>query len=186
MSTFTLAISCLTSSDLIWFMDLTCLVSMQYCSLQHQTFSSITSHFHNWMLFLLSIHLFILSGVISLLISSSILVIYWPGEFIFHCPIFLTFHAFMEFSRQECWSGLPFPSPVDYILSELSTMTRLSWVAPHDMAHSFIELDKAVVHVIRLVSFLWLLFSQPYLTKSYSSIFNFSLGKISFDSNFSP
>ena len=25
------------------------------------------------------------------------------------------------------------------------------------MAHSFIELDKAVVHVIRLVSFLWLL-----------------------------
>ena len=27
------------------------------------------------------------------------------------------------------------------------------------MAHSFIELDKAVVHVIRLVSFLWLWFS---------------------------
>ena len=29
-----------------------------------------------------------------------------------------------------------------------------SWVALHGMAHSFIELDKAVVHVIRLVSFL--------------------------------
>ena len=28
-----------------------------------------------------------------------------------------------------------------------------SWVALHSMAHSFIELDKAVVHVIRLVSF---------------------------------
>ena len=26
-------------------------------------------------------------------------------------------------------------------------MTRLSWVALHDMAHSFIELDKAVVHM---------------------------------------
>ena len=39
-----------------------------------------------------------------------------------------------------------------------STMTCLSWVALHKMAHSFIELDKAVVHVIRLVSFLWLLF----------------------------
>ena len=28
------------------------------------------------------------------------------------------------------------------------------WVALHGMAHNFIELDKAVVHVIRLVSFL--------------------------------
>ena len=28
-------------------------------------------------------------------------------------------------------SGLPFPSPVDHILSELSTMTRPSWVASH-------------------------------------------------------
>ena len=39
-------------------------------------------------------------------------------------------------------------------LSEFSTMTLLSWVALHGMVHSFIELDKAVVHVIRLVSFL--------------------------------
>ena len=31
-------------------------------------------------------------------------------------------------------------------------MTRLSWVALHGMAHSFIDLDKAVVHVFRLVS----------------------------------
>ena len=43
---------------------------------------------------------------------------------------------------------------MDHILSELSTMTRLSWVALHGVAHSFIELDKAVVHVISLVSFL--------------------------------
>ena len=60
----------------------------------------------------------------------------------------------MGFSRQEYCSGLPFPSPVDHVLSELSTMTRLSWVALHGMAHSFIELEKAVVHVFRLVSFL--------------------------------
>ena len=59
----------------------------------------------------------------------------------------------------EYWSGLPFPSPVDHILSELSTITSPSWVALHGMAHSFIELDKAVIHVIRLVSFLWLWFS---------------------------
>ena len=31
----------------------------------------------------------------------------------------------------------------------------MSWVALHSMAFSFIELDKAVVLVIRLVSFLW-------------------------------
>ena len=64
----------------------------------------------------------------------------------------------MGFSRQENWSGWPFPSPVDHILSELSTMTYLSWVSLHGMAHSFIDLDKAVVHVIRLASFLWLWF----------------------------
>ena len=34
-----------------------------------------------------------------------------------------------------------------------------SWVALHGMAHSFIELDNAVVHVVSLVSFLWLWFS---------------------------
>ena len=36
MSTFTLAISCLTTSNLPWFMDLTLRVPMQYCSLRHQ------------------------------------------------------------------------------------------------------------------------------------------------------
>ena len=32
-------------------------------------------------------------------------------------------------------------------------MIRPSWVALHVMAHSFIELDKAMVHVIKLVNF---------------------------------
>ena len=48
---------------------------------------------------------------------------------------------------------LSFPSLVDHVLSELNTMTHPSWVALHSMAYSFTELDKAVVHVIRLVSF---------------------------------
>ena len=45
MSMFTLAISCLTTSNLPWFMDLTFQVPMQYCSLQHQTLllSPVTS-----------------------------------------------------------------------------------------------------------------------------------------------
>ena len=36
MSMFTLAISCLTTSNAPWFMDLTFQVPMQYCSLQHR------------------------------------------------------------------------------------------------------------------------------------------------------
>ena len=60
----------------------------------------------------------------------------------------------MEFSRQEYLSGLPLPSPVDHVLSEFSTMTHLSWVALQALANSFFELDKAVVYVISLISFL--------------------------------
>ena len=63
----------------------------------------------------------------------------------------------MEFWRQEYWSGLLFPSPVDHVLSELSTMS-CPWLALHGMAHSFIELDKTVVHIVSLFSFLWLWF----------------------------
>ena len=37
MLTLTLVISCLTTSNFPWFMDLTFQVPMQYCSLQHQT-----------------------------------------------------------------------------------------------------------------------------------------------------
>ena len=88
---------------------------------------------------------------------------YWAttdlGSSSFSVLPFCIFILFMRFSTQEYWSDLSFPSPVDYILSELSTMTRRSWVAPHSKAHSFIELDQAVGHVIRLVSFLWLWFS---------------------------
>ena len=48
----------------------------------------------------------------------------------------------MGISRQEYWSGLPFPSPLDHVLSELSTITPPSWVALHGMAYSFTELHK--------------------------------------------
>ena len=64
----------------------------------------------------------------------------------------------MGFSRHEYGNGLPFPSPGNHILSELSTMARLPWVALLGMAHSFIGLNKAVDHMIRLISFLWLWF----------------------------
>ena len=117
-------------------------------------FASITSHIHNWILFLLWLFLFIVSGVISPLISRSILATYQPGEFIFQCLIFLPFHMVHGVLKAGILKRFPFPSPVDHILSKLSTMTRPSWVALHSMAHSFIELDKTVVHMIRLVGFL--------------------------------
>ena len=52
----------------------------------------------------------------------------------------------------EWFAAIPFSNGP--FLSELSTMTCLSWVAPHGMDDDFIELNKAVVHVISLVSFL--------------------------------
>ena len=135
MSIFTLAISCLTTSNLPWFTDLTT-GSYALLLFTASDFTSITSHIHNWVVFLLWLRLFILSCIISPLISSSILGIYQPGEFIFQYPIFLPFILFMGFSRQEYWSGLPFPSPVDHVLAELSTMTHPSWVPLHGMAQS--------------------------------------------------
>ena len=121
-------------------------------------FTSITSHTPNWVLFSLWLHLFIVSGAISPLFSRSILGTYQPGEFIFHCHTTCLFILFMGFSRQEYWSGLPFPSPMDHVLSELSTMTCPSCVALHNMAHSFFELDKTDPFD-QLVNFLWLWFS---------------------------
>ena len=132
---------------------------MQYCSLKHQNLlsSPIAST---------TCHCFCFGSISSFFLElflHSSPVAYWAptdlGSSSFSVIFFCLFILFMGFSRQEYWSGLPFPSPVDHVLSELSTMTCPSWVALHGMAHSFIELDKAVVHVISLISFLWLWFS---------------------------
>ena len=91
------------------------------------------------LLFLLWLRLFILSGVISPLFSSSILGTYWPWKFIFQCHIFLSFHTVHEVlkARTLKWFAIPFTSGSRFF-----------------SAHSFIELDKAVIQVISLVSFL--------------------------------
>ena len=81
---------------------------------------------------------------------------------------FCLFTLFMGFLWQEYWSGLPFPPPVDHVSSELSTMTRPSWVALHGMAHSFIELrkplrhDKAVIHEGVTISIFLLPSTRPH------------------------
>ena len=135
-------------------MDLTFQVPMQYCSLQNWTLlpSPVTStagccfHFGSVYSFFLELYL------------HSSPVAYWPptdlGSSSFSVLSFCLFTFFKGFSRQEYRSGLLSPSPVDQILSELSTMTHLSWVALQGMAHNFTELDKAVVHVLSLISFL--------------------------------
>ena len=154
---FTLAISCLTTSYLPWFTDLTFQVPVQYCSLEHWTLflSRVTSTTGYSFCLALTLHSF---WVISPLISSSILGTYLSVEFIFQFPISLPFHTVHGVLKARVlkWFAIPFFNY--HILLELSTMTHLSWVALHNMAHSFIELDKAVVHVSRLVSFLWLWF----------------------------
>ena len=62
------------------------------------------------MLFLLWLHFFILSVVISALISSSILGTYQPGKFIFQCPIFLSFHTVHGVLKPRIlkWFAIPF------------------------------------------------------------------------------
>ena len=99
------------------------------------------------------------SESISLLFS----IVYWApnalGSSSFRVLSFCLFILFMEFSRQEYGSGLPLPFPVDRDLSELYSMSHPFWVVLHIMAHSFIELDKTVIHVISLVSFLCFRFS---------------------------
>ena len=195
--------------------------------------ASITSPIHNWVLFLLWFHpsffleLFLHWSPVAYcaptdLRSSSVSVL-----------SFCLFMLFMGFSRQESWSGLPFPSPVDLTLADVSDsksiclecrslgfnpwvrkipwrrkwqptpvllpgkfhgwrspmgcspwghkesdtneqlhflqwttfyqtsppwLINLAW--PHTAWLSFIELDKAVAHVIRLASCLWLWFQS--------------------------
>ena len=157
MSVFTLAISCLTTSNLPWFVDLTFQVPMQYCSLQHQTLllSPVTSTAGYCFCFG-----YIPSFFLELFLHWSPVTCWAPtdlGSSSFSILSFCLFVLFIGFSRQEYWSVLQVPSPVDHILSDLSTMTcPFGW--PHRAGVSFIELDKGVVHVIRLTSFLWLWF----------------------------
>ena len=56
-------------------------------------FTFTTSHIHNWVLFMLWLYLFLLSGVISPLFSSSILGIYPVGSSSFSVTSFLPFHT---------------------------------------------------------------------------------------------
>ena len=91
-------------------------------------FTFITSHIHNTVLLLFWLCLFILPGVISPLISSSTLDTYRPGEFIFQCPIFLSFHTILGVLKGRILKWFAISFSVDHMLSELSTWpVHLGW-----------------------------------------------------------
>ena len=117
MLTFTLAISCLTNPNLLWFRDLTFQVSMQYCSLQPQTlllspvtattgccfcFGSVSSFF---------LELFLHWSPVA----------YWAptnlGSSSFSVLSFCLFILFMGFSRQQYWreGAIPFSSGPHFV-----------------------------------------------------------------------
>ena len=122
MSMFTLAISCFTTSNLSWFMDLTFQVPMQYCSLQHRTLLPSPVPFTTGFCFCFGS---VRSFFLELFLHWSP-VAYWAptslGSSSFSVLSFCLFILFMGFSRQEFWSGFPFRSPVDHIVLDLSTM----------------------------------------------------------------
>ena len=129
---------------------------MQYCSLNHQTSlsppdrSANDRHFCFGQATSLSSHWSsTLSGAISNCPPLSPVAYWTPSDLggpssgvISFCFLILSLGS----SRQEYWSGLSFLPPVDYVLSKLSTVTCPSWVALHDMAHSFTELCKPLLH----------------------------------------
>ena len=154
MLMFMLAISCLTTSNLPWFMDLTFQVPMQYCSLQHHTlllspvtpttgycfcFGSIPSFFLELFLHWSPVHIgHLLTWGVHLSVSY-LFAFSWGSQ---GKNTEVVCHSLLQWITY-CQTSPPWP-------------VHLGW--PHMAWLSFIELDKAVFRVIRLASFLWLWF----------------------------
>ena len=132
---FTLAISSLTTSNLSIrgpnIPGSYAILFLQHCTLLPLTVTAKTGHcVHFGSAFLFFLELFLHSSPVA----------YWAhtdlGSSSFTVISFRLFILFMGFSRQY-WRGLPFPSPVNYIRSELFTMTHLSWLALHIVAEFY-------------------------------------------------
>ena len=156
MSTFTLAISCLTTFW-PWFMHLTFQVPMQYCSLQHRTLllSPVTST-SGYCFCFGSIHSFFLE-----LFLHWSPVAYWaPNDL--GVPVSVSYRFAFSYcswvsqgknAEVACHSLLQWTT---FCQTSPPWPVHLGW--PHRAWLSFIELDKAVVCVIMLTRFLWLWF----------------------------
>ena len=139
---FTLAISCLTTSHLLLFMDLTLQIPTQYCSLQQWILLSppdISATVHSLLIW--PIH-FVLSETISNclpLFPSSILDSFQPGEggLIFWC-LFLSFYT-------VCGVLMAYWVVCHFLLqSTMCCQNSPLWPVLNGMAHSFIELHKTL------------------------------------------
>ena len=159
---FTLTICCLTTSNLPWFMDLTNIPgSYAILFFTASDLTSISNYIHNWVLFLLWLCLFILSG---LFLHWSPVAYWTPTDLGSSSSVSYVF----AFSHCCSWSSQGKNTEVvchsllqwaTFCQNSPSWLVRLRRPYMGGVAHSFIELDKAVLHVIRLVSFLWLWFS---------------------------
>ena len=161
MSMFTLGISCLTTSNLPWFMDITFQLPMQYCSLQHQTlFLSLVTSTTGYCFSFGSIPSFFLE----LILHWSPVTIWAPTDL--GSSSFNIFPLSYHFAFSYCSWGSQGKNTevVCHSLLQWTTFCQTSppWPAhlgwPHTAWLSFTEFDKAVVRVIRLTSFLWLWF----------------------------
>ena len=162
MLMFILAIPCLITSNLPWFMDLTFQVPMQYWSLEHWTLLPLpVTSTTGWCFCFGSISSFSLE-----------LFLHWsPAAYWAPTDLGSSSFSVLSFAFSYCSWGSQGRNTevVCYSLLQWTIFCQTSppwpstpspsWVALHIMAHRFIELDKAVVHVIRLVSFLWWWFS---------------------------
>ena len=146
---------------------------MQYCSLQHHTLlspviSTTWYHFHFGSAS---------SFLLELLLCSSP-VAYWTptdlGGPIFWCHIFVPFHTVNGVlnTRILKWFAIPISSEPCFL--RILHHVHSSRVALHGMAHSFMELHKAVIHMFILVGFLWLWFSFWRLQDCSSCFFSLS------------
>ena len=154
MSTYTLAVSCLP-----WFMDLTFQVPMQYCSLQHRTLlpSPVTPTTGCCFCFD-----FVSSFFLELFLHWSP-VAYWAPTGLGSSSFSVLSLAFSYCSwvsqgkntEVVCHSLLQW---MTFCQNSPPRPVHLGW--PCTAWISFTELEKAIFHVIRLVSFLWLWFQS--------------------------
>ena len=124
-----------TTADSPRFTALTFQVPMQYCSLQHQTFTLTTRHIPNWASFPLWPSHAIVSGSISncpLLSPSSILDTFQPAGLIFQCHILCAFSycpwgSCGKNAGMVCHSLLQWPRFVRTVHYDLYMLCGLAW-----------------------------------------------------------
>ena len=151
---FSLAISCLTTSNLSWVMYLKFQVPMQYCSLQHQTLLplAVTST---------TGHCFCFGSVSSFFLELFLHwspVAYWAQ---LTWGVHLSVSYLFAFSYCSWCSQSKTTEMVCHPLLQWTTFCQTfpSWPVlgwPQRAWLSFTELDKTVVHVIRLATCQWL------------------------------